>query len=318
VNCEILRTLYVRANGDVVCNDDAGERVLLGKIPPHRENWTIESLLTNHRYRHIRAALASGRGRWSHLCANCAFFRPHEAFTDPLADKCLRKVQIEPSLACRLRCPSCSNHVQVHVRPDPLQMEVALFERLLARLAREGYTIVDLEYCGQGEPLLHPDFPEFVRLTRHFFPATVQRLITSGNFDYTAATGRERLDEIIVSCDGARPESYRRYRVGGSLERALQFMRHARAEKSPRPQLLIWKYILFEWNDSPAELEQAQVLAQAIGVDWLLFVFTHSAGKSRRYTIENAAEFPRRFANVTLNATPLHYQQGDPLARASA
>jgi hypothetical protein len=39
------------------------------------------------------------------------------------------------------------------------------------------------------------------------------------------------------------------------------------------------------------------------------FVYTHSAGKSERYTIDNADEFPVHFPNVVLNGTPIHYQR---------
>ncbi|MES2694410.1 MAG: radical SAM domain-containing protein, partial [Verrucomicrobiota bacterium] len=100
MNCEILHTLYVRSNGDVPCNDDAGESVFLGRIPAQNPQWAVDSLLSNHRYRHIRAALAGGTMPWPEVCPNCAFFRPNEPFADHLAQKRIRKIQIEPSLSC--------------------------------------------------------------------------------------------------------------------------------------------------------------------------------------------------------------------------
>jgi pyruvate-formate lyase-activating enzyme len=308
VNCEILDTLYVRANGDVPCNDDAGEAVLLGKIPPLREDWSVRSLVANHNYRHVREALQRGSMPWPRVCPTCAFFRPNENPADSLVQRRIRKLQIEPSLACRLRCPGCANQHQVRVRTPPLHLDYALFERLLRRVRDGGFSVGEIEYCGQGEPLLHPEFPSLVRLAREYFPATTQRLITSGNFDYATATGCERLDEIYVSCDGLDPGSYQRYRVGGRVELPLQFMRDAAGPLSPRPQAVVWKYILFEWNDSPDELLRAQILAQELDVAYLLFVYTHSAGKSRRHTVANHARFPRHFPNVIVNATPIHYQ----------
>ena len=47
-----------------------------------------------------------------------------------------------------------------------------------------------------------------------------------------------------------------------------------------------------------------------MGLDWLLFVYTHSAGKSRGYTAVNAPSFPVLGPRVTTNATPIHYQSG--------
>lgn len=311
MNCEILHTLYVRSNGDVPCNDDAGENVLLGRIASQNARWTPQSLFSNHRYRHIREQLASGNMPWPTVCRGCAFFRPNEAFADPLAQKLIRKIQIEASLACRLRCPGCSNRFQVQIRPQPFHMDLALFERLLGTLRSEDYAVDEIEYCGQGEPLQHPRFPEFVRLARAHFPATRQRLITSGNFAFATATAGERLDEIMVSCDGAGQESYEQYRIGGRFERPIQFMRDALRAEPGRPGALVWKYILFEWNDSPEEIRRAQELAAELGVHAILFVFTHSKGKSRRFTPENVAEFPVHFPNVVTNATPIHYQHSD-------
>ncbi len=310
MNCEILHTLYVRSNGDVPCNDDAGESVLLGRIRQD-DRWTVDSLLFNHRYRHIRTALVSGRMPWPDVCPTCAFFRPNEPYVDHLAHKWLRKIQVEPSLACRLRCPGCSNGVQARVRPGPLQMEVGLFERLLDAMKQAQFAIGEFEYCGQGEPLLHPRFPEFVRLVTEYFPLTHQRLITSGNFDYAATLGTDVPREIMVSCDGVYASSYERYRMGGLVHRPIQFMRDAVRGLGGASPTVIWKYILFEWNDRLDEIAAAQELAQEIGVAALLFVYTHSVGKSKRYTLDNRSEFPIHHPNVVTNATPVHYRESD-------
>ncbi|MCX6952392.1 MAG: 4Fe-4S cluster-binding domain-containing protein [Verrucomicrobia bacterium] len=308
MNCEILHTLYLRSNGDVPCNDDAGETVLLGLLRPQMTTWSARSLFANHRYAHIRAALSAGQPPWPKACTRCAFFHPHEPYRDFLAEKRIRKFQVEPSLACRLCCPGCSNHVQVRTRTPPLFMDLGLFERVIRNLSEEGYSVGEVEYCGQGEPLLHPEFPAFVRLVRRYFPEVPQRVITSGNFDFHAATGGERLDEVMVSCDGVFPENYVRQRVGGDVSQAIRFMRDASGVTGAGRRLVVWKYILFEWNDSLAELTAAQRLAEEIGVDRLLFVYTHSVGRSLRYLPAADAAFPVRGPRVTTNATPIHYR----------
>lgn len=317
MNCEILATLYVRSNGDVMCNDDAGDNFLLGSIHPANPLWASTSVLVNRRYQHIRASLRRGKMPWPDICSRCAFLRPHEDFSDSLDQRRIRKLQIEPSLVCRLRCPGCSSHEQVQHRPRPLQLAPADFERLLRDLRDEEYSIGEIEYCGQGEPLLHPRFPEFVRLSRQYFPGTGQRLITSGNFDFHHATGDEPLDEIMVSCDGVWPESYARYRVGGDVARAIQFMGEARGFRGFPAPSVVWKYILFEWNDSPEELFAAQKLAGEIGVHALLFVYTHSAGKSRRYTLNNPGDLPVHVPNVATNATPIHHRFFAPRTKST-
>jgi hypothetical protein len=317
MNCEILETLYIRSNGDVMCNDDAGDNLLLGSIHPSNPQWASTAVLVNARYQHIRAALRRGQMPWPEVCGRCAFLRPYEDFSDPIDRRHLRKIQVEPSLPCRLRCPGCSSHEQVQRRPRPLVLEPAAYERILSDLRDEEFSVGEIEYCGQGEPLLHPNFPELVRLSRRYFPGTGQRLITSGNFDFHRATGDEPLDEIMVSCDGIWPESYARYRVGGDVARAIQFMRDARAFRGPPAPSVVWKYILFEWNDSPEELFAAQELAREIGVQALLFVYTHSAGRSQRYTLQNPRDLPIHVPNVATNATPIHHRYFAPRTRST-
>ncbi|MEO6244241.1 MAG: radical SAM protein [Opitutaceae bacterium] len=308
MNCEILHTLYVRSNGDVPCNDDAGENVLVGIIRPQLDRWSATALLTNHRYRHIRDALREERKPWPAVCDRCAFFRPNEPLADPLREKRLRKLQVEPSLACRLRCPGCANFADARVRLPRRHMDLGMFERILRSLREERYAIGEFEYCGQGEPLMHPNFPALVDLAREYFPASPQRLITSGNFDFHTETAGRRIDEIMVSCDGVGQENYARQRVRGDVTQALRFLRDAAATAIGAGTRVVWKYILFEWNDSEAEIAAAEHLAAEFGVSELLFVYTHSAGKSRRYTLENHGDFPARSSLVVTNPTPIHYQ----------
>ena len=52
------------------------------------------------------------------------------------------------------------------------------------------------------------------------------------------------------------------------------------------------------------EIIAAQDLANSIGVDTLMFVFTHSRFKSVRYRPENYTELPIKYPNVTTSVTP--------------
>jgi MoaA/NifB/PqqE/SkfB family radical SAM enzyme len=146
-------------------------------------------------------------------------------------------------------------------------MKAAFFEKSLRSIREANFRVREIEYCGQGEPLMNREFPEFVRLARAYFPGTSQRLITNGNFDYSKATGGEAIDEILVSCDGRRQKSYEQYRVFGNVDVALAFMRAIPKKIGRQRQLVIWKYILFEFNDSDEEILEAQKLAQELKVD---------------------------------------------------
>ncbi len=77
-------------------------------------------------------------------------------------------------------------------------MEIEAFEGLLKSLLKNLYWVGEIEYCGQGDPLMHPRFADFVRTARQVYPETRQRVITNGNFEYQKAIAEEFIDEIVV------------------------------------------------------------------------------------------------------------------------
>jgi hypothetical protein len=309
MNCEILETLYVKSNGEIPCNDDAGERVLLGRIDAESASWTIRDIFCNEHFDRIRRSFPADQVPWPGVCENCAFFRSGEAYTDKIRQNILRKLQVETSLACNLSCPCCVNALQVRSRSKPHIMQLRVFEKLIRSIRLEGFTLGEIEYCGQGEPLMNPQFSDFVALAREQLPETRQRLITNGNFDYSKTVKNQFIDEIFVSCDGVFQDGYAQYRVRGQVHKPLTFMQNVPSHVNGRKQLLVWKYILFEFNDSDEELIAAQDRANDLGVDILMFVFTHSNFRSTRYTPELAFNLPIRYSNVTTNLTPIIFNR---------
>ncbi|MFZ5863098.1 MAG: radical SAM protein [Nitrospirota bacterium] len=303
MNCEILETIYVRSNGDIPCDCDKGEQVLLGTVAHLDPSWDIQKVLTNDQYTHMRATLSAGVVPWGEVCNSCAWLRTNEPFSDNLSQRKIRKIQLEPSLACNLECPCCSNKTQRQTRAKPFLMEIEAFDGLLKSLRKNSYTVGEIEYCGQGDPLMHPRFAEFVRTARDSYPETRQRVITNGNFDYGKATAGEFIDEIVVSCDGVFQKSYAQYRIGGNVDEVIRFMKDIPKTVAGKKQNIMWKYILFEFNDSDEEITAAQHLAQSMGIDTLMFVVTHSRFKSIKYRPETIATLPILFPNVTTNLT---------------
>ncbi len=308
MNCEILSTLYMKSNGEILCNDDYGERICLGVVPDLEKDFDADLLLANEQYQLIRDAFSEGRVPWTSICQNCAFLRADEPIQDLLAKKIIKKFQLEPSLACNLACPCCSSFDQRRTRSKPHIMAPETFNAVLRSLKVRQYQLDWIEYCGQGEPLMNPRFSDFVEIGRRHFPEARQRLITNGNFNYQSATGGTFIDEIFVSCDGVYQQSYQQYRVRGQVKKALDFMRDTPREIEGHRQLLIWKYILFEFNDSDEEIMAAQKLAQELNVDTLLFVLTRSRFHSQKYTKETIGNLPILYPNVTTNAHPSFYK----------
>jgi MoaA/NifB/PqqE/SkfB family radical SAM enzyme len=87
------------------------------------------------------------------------------------------------------------------------------------------------------------------------------------------------LDSLIFSIDGTNPSSYSRYRKGGDFDKAIENLRataRLKRELGQQKPILAWRYLLFRWNDSNEEVEEAMRMAKEIGVDQFSFHTTRS------------------------------------------
>jgi hypothetical protein len=88
----------------------------------------------------------------------------------------------------------------------------------------------------------------------------------------------------VCSIDGSDQASYEIYRVDGSFEMAIEFMKAAAtaARTSVSPMKIVWKYVIFEHNDAPEQMLAAQEMGQEFGLDELVYVFTSLGPMSKR------------------------------------
>jgi molybdenum cofactor biosynthesis enzyme MoaA len=183
---------------------------------------------------------------WKDICINCQLFNSGELFTDNLTNKQIKMIQIETSLNCSLSCPCCMHSNEIKQRPGPYLMDLKVFKRVLKSCVESGFKVENIIFMGNGEPLSHPNFSDFVELAHSIIPETKLTMHTNGNYDYKKSLKDQYLDEIFVSCDGLYQSSYEKYRIHGSVSQALKFMADAKSSKHPN---VIWKYTLFEFND---------------------------------------------------------------------
>lgn len=179
-------------------------------------------------------------------------------------------ISVEPVDFCNLYCPHCP----VGQRKDPIRrrntMKMSLFSKLIDELSGH---LLHVIFYFQGEPLLAKHLPEMIRYAhdRGIYTSTstnaqlldremAERLIRSG------------LDKLIVSVDGSRQESYERYRVGGSLDRALNGLVQVldlRKELKCFTPFVEMQCLLLSSNEE--QLEDIRSLAKKLGVDKLTF-----------------------------------------------
>ncbi len=311
MNCNAANRLYVRANGTVPCNCDVGENVTLfaPKVDDLGSFSYADDCYNGKPFRKLRDCFQHDR-TFLRSCQDCFFYSPAEPFRERGADGRLtwiEDVQVESSFLCTLDCAAC---VPRSIRRDPgrsplgegpYNLPMQLFEKLIDDLSRARVGVGEFNFCGRGEPLLHPQFTELITYARRFFPSSLYTAVTGANLRYFP--GLLDLDYLTVSIDGAFPDSYARYRRGGRLATALRLVEDVLGNRRPAtadtgagmPELrehlaqqgrpiVLWKYLLFEHNDSEEEIVAAQEMALAMGVDQMMFYLSHTWNRSKTYT----------------------------------
>lgn len=122
-------------------------------------------------------------------------------------------------------------------------MSMSLFDRILQQVYTTAHTF---QFYFQGEPLLHQQLPEMIAKAHavglYTIVSTNAQALTQQTADKLIQSG---LNRIIVSIDGFSEESYSAYRVGGSLQHALQGLQYlANAKKQYHSRIHIELQVL--------------------------------------------------------------------------
>jgi len=290
----VFDELCVLANGDIVCScgDPAGLRVY-GNVYTDR----IADVYNGAMYSDIRRwQLASAADSYCPVIGtNCSGRVSRATPLDSTSGRRVRVLQIEPTSYCNLRCPGCPATVLPHEASYARDRQNVLPLATMLDVVEQLPHLEKLLFYNFGEPFLHPEAITFLAEVRRRRPDVVIHTSTNGTafrpgaIDALAAGAL--VDRIVFSIDGARPESYSRYRVRGDLAVALRNMRQlveARGRAGTERMEVHWQYILFRWNDSDSEIAEAQSLAADIGVP-LKWVVTHTEGASERFTFGSAS-----------------------------
>jgi MoaA/NifB/PqqE/SkfB family radical SAM enzyme len=78
---------------------------------------------------------------------------------------------------CNLGCYSCNHFSQL---AEPEFADLPAVERDLRRLSGLSGGSIPLIYLAGGEPLLNPELPEFMQITRQYFPKSRVQIVTNG------------------------------------------------------------------------------------------------------------------------------------------
>lgn len=152
---------------------------------------------------------------------------------NPLDCECEGLCIVEISTMCNLNCPDCfvgCNEKEDFARIGRF-MELNTFKNIVDKTCS---FITHYQLGHFGEPMLHPDLPLMIRYIKDKNSDIKVSIITNGNIRNVSrikAVFHTGLDIIYVSLDGSNQENYSKYRVNGSFEDVINFIKICSEEK---------------------------------------------------------------------------------------
>ncbi len=291
-------TLVMLCDGRLVCGcaDPYGRRVLGdARASTLGEVWHGPT---------ISALRASLNGGGAAFCGDCPLKLPLARDAQPPqrgldAGPQPSRLYIECTAACNISClqACCAPETGITRTRQAGMLDFGLFTRVIDEA---GPALGRVDFFNYGEAFLHKRAVEMCEYIKTRFPHIYLYTSTNGlalNEDAARRLARSGIDEVTFSLDGATQETYARYRQRGRLEVALANLRALVDEKrriGADVPVINWRYILFAWNDSDAEMDLARRMAAEIGVDRLTWEITDHPedGFSRRF-VPGAPDYER-------------------------
>lgn len=174
-------------------------------------------------------------------------------------------ISIEPTTNCNLGCPECPSGLKVFSR-NTGNIEMDTYTKMMEQVH---HNLLYLYFYFQGEPYMHPQFLELVRIAKekkiYTVTSTNAHFLTERKAKETIESG---LDRIIISIDGTTQEVYENYRKGGTLTKVIEgaknLVRYKKELKSKTPHIII-QFLVVKPNEH--QIEDIYKLAKDIGVD---------------------------------------------------
>lgn len=172
---------------------------------------------------------------------------------------------IETGNICNLKCPLCpTGREDANMNKGFMKFE--LFKQIIDQLKDN---LLSINLYSWGEPLLNPDLIAMIKYAKEINKNI--KIVTSTNLNIRddkllQDLIKSEIGEIIVSCDGATPETYAKYRVGGDFNLVMQNIKLLLSFKKEINSKtdIVWNFLVFKHNEH--EIEKAKKLARSIGV----------------------------------------------------
>jgi putative metalloenzyme radical SAM/SPASM domain maturase len=180
----------------------------------------------------------------------------------------LRKLNIEITTRCNLSCAMCVRKVW---KEDSGDMSLQTYRALVPVFPE----IETINLIGIGEPLLNEKIFEMIRLGKEHLPGSGTFSITTNGtlMDKSKASKlvSSGLDYIVVSIDGASPETFAEIRKGARLENVLngiRFLNQTKNKFNSQTPVIGLEFVAMQRNIE--ELPQLVELAAAYGISFII------------------------------------------------
>lgn len=168
-----------------------------------------------------------------------------------------RQCVIETVTACALKCPACYIGSGLITRPKKI-----MSWELFSRIADQIEPFVKHVYLHLwGEPLSCPHLKDMIRRVRQFATVDVSthgQLVTEEIAEWLCEA-----DTLAVSMEGLDQETYEKYRVGGSFEKAMNALRILSDRRKTLGMTVNWTYVVTV--DTEPYIEEARKIAESMG-----------------------------------------------------
>ena len=279
-------SITIHADGNVSCGlDDPHAKRSFGNVYEK----SIAEIYANPEFDRIRANLRQGS-----RCKGCNLFQPRE-----VADAAMRQraplpatIVVETTVKCNLRCDNVAcnpNNAPGLLTRHRSHLDLAKFTAVVDELKGILRTV---HFFNYGEPFLHPQAEDMLLYLRAACPGV--RIVTSTNGIPLAKSSRaekvvlSEIDRMTFTIGGIRQESYGRYHANGQVGLALQGLQNICEFKSrlrkTKPKV-VWRYLVFRWNDSEQEIDAAIALSKLYGVDQFCLYLTHIPAGASSYRL---------------------------------
>jgi len=198
------------------------------------------------------------------------------------------KLTIDIGNVCNLKCPLCPTGRNDKSASKGL-MQFGGFKKVIDEL---GDYLTNLDLYNWGEPLLNKDLIKMIRYAKgRNIPVTIStnlNILEEGMAEQIIST---YIDKIFISCDGASPETYSKYRVGGDFDTVISNtaqLVEAKEKLKNHYTRLILLFHVFRHNEH--EVEEVKEVAKSLGVELRINRMRTDMGREIFERVEDSIE----------------------------